>query len=157
VASRTSRVANKVVSSRVAAARSQASSSRTSPAKVGSRADNKAASAKVPTKDYFRYDFIPGVGPGIFYRVKALSLQRSTPVLIRFPLHGWRVRVLALDPVRGPTRAVAGVPALGHQTIYLIAMILGFSFGFARRSVFCHLYVSSLASTRKHPGEFTWS
>jgi hypothetical protein len=37
------------------------------------------------------------------------------PVLLCFPLHGWRVRVLELEPILGPTAAIDRAQPLRHD------------------------------------------
>src|SRR6516164_7061114 len=41
----------------------------------------------------------------------------SAPILLRFSLHGWSIRVLGLDPVRRAPRAVARVLPLRHDAL----------------------------------------
>ena len=51
---------------------------------------------------------------GVVVRCCTHALGRR-PVLLRFPLHRRRVRVLALDPVRRAPRSIARVAALRHD------------------------------------------
>jgi len=78
------------------------------PCKIGSRAERKAKIiGTVPGESRVR--------EGATDPCHSLLPLLLPPVFLSLPPHGWRVRVLALDPVRRAPGTIAGIAALRNN------------------------------------------